>query len=475
MTETQNEPVRGFCHGISPLAGRLETWQLDLLADQGALADLIGTHGSPINLTNPDHLAGRADELIASAGAYGVDGRIFFARKANKSLGLVDAALAAGHGIDVASEGELLQVLDRGADPSSVILTAAVKPRSLLARAVGAGVTISVDNLDEIDLLTDVAEEAGHRARVALRCAPEEGLPTSRFGMTATEIIGLLEDRPLWSVLNLEGFHFHLAGYDHAQRAVMLDRVLDLVDHATGIGHDMRYVDIGGGVPMRYLDSEQPWLDFWRRHRRALRGEESSMLWSDDPLGLTWRDGEIHGDPRVYPMWQEPVRGPWLEALLTTSGRSGATMAERLRSAGIALHLEPGRSLLDGCGLTVARVESRKQAADGTWYIGLAMNRTQCRSAAADFLLDPIVVPNPVGRRTDPIEGYLVGAYCIEAELLTLRRMVFPQGVAVGDLVAFVNTAGYMMHILESASHQIPLARNLTLSGEKWVLDDIDR
>jgi diaminopimelate decarboxylase len=76
---------------------------------------------------------------------------------------------------------------------------------------------------------------------------------------------------------------------------------------------------------------------------------------------------------------------------------------------------------------------------------------------------------------TGPIDGYLVGAYCIERELLTWRRLRFPRGVEVGDLVVFPNTAGYLMHILESASHQIPLARNLVIGSPGGAaLDPID-
>ena len=152
-----------------------------------------------------------------------------------------------------------------------------------------------------------------------------------------------------------------------------------------------------------------------------------------------------------------------------------STLAEEVRRRGLRLHVEPGRSLLDGCGLTLARVEARKECADGSLLVALAMNRTQCRSAADDFLLDPVLVPKPTDRAATPsAEGFLVGAYCIEAELLTWRRLSFPTGVAVGDVVAFVNTAGYQMHILESASHQIPLARNLVPDGSRWTLDDID-
>ena len=72
------------------------------------------------------------------------------------------------------------------------------------------------------------------------------------------------------------------------------------------------------------------------------------------------------------------------------------------------------------------------------------------------------------------IEGYLVGAYCIERELLTWRRLRFPGGVEIGDIVVFPNTAGYLMHILESSSHQIPLARNLIAGPEGAFPDPID-
>ena len=108
------------------------------------------------------------------------------------------------------------------------------------------------------------------------------------------------------------------------------------------------------------------------------------------------------------------------------------------------------------------------------------MNRTQCRSTSDDFLVDPLLL-RPAARRrigadaTGAIEGYLVGAYCIERELLTWRRLRFPRGVAVGDIVVFPNTAGYLMHILESASHQIPLARNLVVGATSRAVPRRDR
>ena len=105
------------------------------------------------------------------------------------------------------------------------------------------------------------------------------------------------------------------------------------------------------------------------------------------------------------------------------------------------------------------------------------MNRTQCRTSSDDFLVDPILIPSS-SEPTDAMSGYLVGAYCTESELLTLRKLHFPEGVRRGDLIAFPNTAGYLMHFLESRSHQFPLAKNIvvdnTAAATAWQLDPID-
>jgi diaminopimelate decarboxylase len=93
------------------------------------------------------------------------------------------------------------------------------------------------------------------------------------------------------------------------------------------------------------------------------------------------------------------------------------------------------------------------------------MNRTQCRTTHDEFLVDPILVPtneSPFAKDdSGEITGYLVGAYCTEYELISLRKLRFPFGVRVGDLIVFPNTAGYLMHFMESRCHQIPLAENV--------------
>jgi diaminopimelate decarboxylase len=232
---------------------------------------------------------------------------------------------------------------------------------------------------------------------------------------------------------------------------------------------------------MRYLRSTQEWEVFWARHHEALAGREPALTYLAHGLGLRFDQGRVVGEPSVYPAAQDLVQGEWLDRILAAPAdpldEGGETVAGALKRRGLVLRCEPGRALLDGCGMTLARVEFRKRNAAGDRLVGLAMNRTQSRTSAEDSMVDPLLVRGPgSGPPSEPFEGYLVGAYCIERELLSWRRLRFPEGVAVGDVVAFPNTAGYFMHILESSSHQMPLARNLLLAdGEPVGLDPIDR
>ena len=94
-----------FAHVAHPFARRSEI----ALSELQGQPLLLREHGSPVNLHDFSPLARNAGELVEAAGSRGLTCRVFVARKANKSLGLVDAATAAGHGIDVASLREIFE------------------------------------------------------------------------------------------------------------------------------------------------------------------------------------------------------------------------------------------------------------------------------------------------------------------------------------------------------------------------------
>lgn len=470
--------MRQKMSGTAPLSARLEPWMEDLLNDPEQCEALLDAHGSPVNVHHFGAMGRNVGELRSAAETHGIDFQIYFARKANKTLGAIDQAIREDCGIDVASLNELRQCLQRGVPADRIIVTAAVKSTALLSLAIESGVTISVDNEDELRDALELTGAERQPLRVALRLAVSHAsIPPTRFGLSAPQWLEILRDGEKVSGVQVAGIHFHLNGYEARARAIGIGESLGLIEKLRQLGHAPRFVDMGGGIPMSYLDSASEWEGFWSALEVLPAGDES-LTWKSDRLGTG-----------VYPYHQELVRGAWLDQVLSTvsdnglpsdpvvpSGQDGQSVAQALKAAQIALHCEPGRSLLDGCGLTLAEVAFTKERSDGVPLVGLHMNRTQCRSTSADFLLDPVLVhaQHPRRARTSG-SAFLVGAYCIEEELLLRRRFEFPAGVTAGDLVAFPNTAGYLMHIVESASHQLPLAVNVLWDGGRWVLDDIDK
>ncbi len=473
-------------------------------------------YGSPINLINVRPYERNIAELKSVAANHNLNFEVYFARKANKCLAFVNAAQEIGCGIDVASAVELRQVLTSGFEPHRIICTAAIKTEDLLHRCIANEVTIAVDNVDEIQLIKKIAMEENRKPNIALRLsgfqhrtsnkpsknsAPDAERLYSRFGFDVAEIMEVVEEhfpvgqrdqdncQPV-----IHGIHFHLDGYCCDQRVSAIDGCLTVIDQLRDQGHAVEFLDIGGGIPMSYLDDATQWSTFWNEHEKALLNQRTPLTYRNHGLGLINVEGKVHGTPKSYPYYQRLTRAIWLDQILSSQrsdstfaqsscGDSTTTIADAIRQRNLQLRCEPGRSILDGCGMTVARVEFRKRHRDGHWLIGLAMNRTQCRTSSDDFLVDPLLIRGGGGDSaievecdgSKAIEGFLVGAYCTESELLSLRRLHFPNGVAIGDLVIFPNTAGYLMHFLESRSHQFPLAKNIIFrSGQQLEIDSID-
>ena len=479
------DALRSGCVGVVALPARLEAWQRDVLQRPALLRSWVERHGSPSNLHHPAPFVRNVRALQQIASDRAVDLEVLFARKADKALLYVDTARDLGIGVDTASAVELTEALAHGCDPRTLVCTAAVKAAPLVRTCLVEGVTIVLDNDDELDLVERLTATTGRTALVSLRFGGfrDDGrvLPT-RFGFDlddAGALLARLRAAAKEGRIRVEGVHCHLDGYDVHHRVAALTQLLPVVDALRDQGHPVRHLDVGGGLPMRYVDDPEAWKGFQAEHRRALLGERDPITWNNDGYGLHAHDGVIHGTLGLYPMYQDPVAPAWLAALLDApvSGGGGG-IAAALRDRALTLRIEPGRSLLDGCGMTVARVEHRKRHRDGTWSMGLAMNRTQCATAKPDHALDPLLVTADADEpRTGPVEGWLTGAYCTEAELLTRRRLRFPNGVARGDLVVFPNTAGYLMHFVESRSHRFPLARNLVVdvAADAAELDAVDR
>ncbi|KIN70589.1 putative diaminopimelate decarboxylase [Sulfitobacter noctilucae] len=467
---TTPQSIFSPCHGVVPLRPRMESWMAELMQNRPRLDALIDQFGAPLNIQSLDPFRRNISQLTDCVADYDLPFLPMFARKANKCLSYVQAARDLGIGIDTASHNEVEQCLAQGVPGNRIVCTAAVKDRALMALCVNGGVTVILDNEDELELLEDVAIGPAKPVSVGLRLNGFERDGTklySRFGFPLTEVPALADRISNSEHLRLDGLHFHLNGYSPEDRIVAILQTLPLIRKINDDSTVPFFLDIGGGIPMNYLDDAAEW-DAWEAELdRALAGDRAPITQHNDGLG---RKSEGAGKVDSYPVAQSLVKEDWMRCILDHVA-DGQTVAAHLRDAHISLRCEPGRSLLDGCGITLARVAFCKRDSAGSPVIGVQMNRTQSRSGFAEFALDPLMVP-AAGPRKEAIEGYLAGTYCTESEWLTRRKMSFPEGVKVGDLMVFPNTAGYLMHFLESRSHQFPLAQNVfVIEGDTEYVD----
>ncbi len=452
---------------LTPL---IAPWVPDLLADQATLHQLFDQHGSPINVHHTQPFLENYREYTAVLEQHDLRHQIFFARKANKCRAFVQAAEQAGFGVDTASYRELKQALALDNHPERLVLTAAIKEERLVRLAVEHDVLIVVDNEDECHLINRVANELQKTALVGVRVSGfvHEGEPLySRFGFALHAAIRLISERMGpghdFAGLQFRGLHFHLNGYSRQQRGAALLATIHCADELRERGITTHFIDIGGGFLVRYLAHRHEWEHFHRELARAVQGERAPITFQNNGLGLGMIEGKLHGQPTVYPYYNETPRASFLREILAYEDEQGQDVATLLRERDIELRMEPGRSLLDQAGVTLARVAFRKWDSNGDLLIGLEMNRTQMFSSSADFLLDPFVLHQHPDPNATPTAGYFVGAYCLEQDLLLKRKINLEQVPAVGDIVCFPNTAGYMMHFFESEAHLFELATNLVM------------
>ncbi|MEB2785452.1 Y4yA family PLP-dependent enzyme [Algoriphagus persicinus] len=442
-------------------------WMHQLMEETTVLNELFHKYGSPINIHHPDSMEENYNSYQKVFEEFDLKHKIFFARKANKTKAVVQKAYALGMGIDTASLQEYTQCLDMAIPASDLIVTAAVKNRKLVEKAVHHGSLLILDNEDECELVQTVAEEQNKKARIGFRLNGffiNEKKLFSRFGfdlLTIDEFVtSNLIDSDKYNLLEYKGLHFHLNGYSMEEREYALAQCLAFSQLLSKKGLKTDFIDIGGGILMNYLKNESEWVYFNQQLRKAISKKTSEITYKNQGLGLKVKGDVLHGKLKTYPFWSTVTKGDSLRKILSHRTHSGESLAELAQKLNIEIRMEPGRSLLDQVGLTIAKVAFRKQDSRDNWLVGLEMNMTQMLSGSADFLLDPFVLYQE-RLEGDPVEVYFTGAYCLERDILLKRKIALSKLPNVGDLVVFVNTAGYMMHFFESSAHLFPLATNL--------------
>jgi diaminopimelate decarboxylase len=468
------------------LEPRLEPPLSSLLQSASLLHTLVDALGSPLNVVLPEVIAENAERFRAVYRAHHLGGQLFFAHKANQSSALVRRLAATDAGIDVASLGELRHALAAGFTPDRTMATGPKDPEFLWL-ATRAGVTINIDSPAELQALaTLVRTYALPRVRILLRLSAFEASGVrvlsrrSRFGSPVRELNALLDAvERLGKAVELIGVAYHLDTTSLTEKAVALEGCINVMDECQARGLGARVIDIGGGFGASYVADADQWERYTTELANAVLGTRPALTWRGHGYGLRNEDGTLRGTQALYPAHRTAAGARYLDELLRLPGPTlGRPLGTLLLEHLYELYAEPGRSLVDQCGLSLARVVDVRRTDAGDHLVRLGMNAGDVSLEEHGVLVDPVLVPRSgTGEAGEgPMGVYLVGNLCLEADLITRRMVFLPRLPRPGDLLAFANTAGYCMDFHAHHAQRQPPARTVAAVRDggtwHWCLDE---
>jgi diaminopimelate decarboxylase len=247
------------------------------------LAEAASRWGTPLYVTDLDAAAARLADWQAAF----PDSLIAYAVKANPDPQLLRRLVADGAGCEVVTAVELALAHRAGCPPERIVMNGVGKRDEELHLALGAGVLINAESIDELDSLLALARDhAG--ARVGLRLNPEidagahehlaTGAADSKFGIPLGALPAALDrlDRAGTGLASL-GAHIGSDIPNALVFAALAIRLADAAVVATEAGLTPGRIDLGGGL----AEVDEPAL-------RALAEAVRAVL---PNAALTWEPG----------------------------------------------------------------------------------------------------------------------------------------------------------------------------------------
>jgi diaminopimelate decarboxylase len=397
-----------------------------LFVEDVACSELVARFGSPLYVLSEWRLRANVRRLgaaLAQAWPLG-ETRLLPSIKANMTLATRIVLTDEGVGCDTFGATELEVALRTGVPAALISVNGSSKPPSLIRRAVSVGARITLDSAAELRLVEEAAAAEATTARVRLRLRPRlAGLDAvSDFasdGASIREVFqaykaGIpIDDAPALGAaalaspqVELVGVHVHFTRQTgdldlwRAQIASFVELLAEL--SAAWDGWLPREIDVGGGWP-------SPRDPVGRREPAA-------------------RNRPLPPDGAVY-------------ASVVASSLAEELHRHGLARPGTLLEAEPGRAVYADAGVHLATVTNVKQQRDPD------VRRWVETDTSEVFLLDTLVehalFPLVVADAADADATGLGDVTGISCNFDTLAPSVMLPDVAVGDVLAFLETGAY--------------------------------
>ena len=388
-----------------------------LRCEQVPLPTLTERFGTPLYV----YSAGMIRERVrAFQKAFrGTEHSICYSVKANSNLSILRLLGKLGCGFDVVSGGELERVLraDRRA-AKRVVFSGVGKTPAEIEAAIKAGILLfNLESASELDAVAKCAAKGKRTAKIAFRVNPDvpaethpyisTGLHQHKFGVPLGEARELYARAAKAKYLQVAGVSVHIGSQitDLAPFAATMERVALLVGQLRSDGHQIEYVDAGGGLGIDYRAS-----------------------------------GEDDGEKAV--------------------GEYACAVTGPLRGLGVKLLLEPGRSIVGAAGVLLTRVLYRKTNGEKKFLVVDAGMNDLIRPSL--YQAEHQIVPVQSGGIGSEVVD-IVGPVCESGDFFARGREV-PM-VQEGELLAILDAGAYGM-ALASNYNTRPRAAEVLVDGK---------
>lgn len=239
------------------------------------VTQLVQQFGSPLYILDEKSLRTACHQYRdAFKQYYPGESQVLYASKAWNCLAVCAIVAQESLGIDVVSGGELYTALKAGVDPSLLYLHGNNKSKDELKLAVESGCTIIVDNQLELQTLANLKTDGKIRMMFRLtpgiECHTHEYIRTghldSKFGFDPNQVDEVLKFVSQQPSLLFVGLHAHIGSqiFELQPHQDLGGVMVQWLSKATQYGLAIQELNIGGGLGIRYTESnDPPSIDEW--------------------------------------------------------------------------------------------------------------------------------------------------------------------------------------------------------------------
>lgn len=361
-----------------------------LCAEQLPLANLAAQYGTPLYVYSRAQFEANF-KAFDDAFAF-IDHQVCFAVKSNSNIAVLNVLARLGAGFDIVSGGELARVVAAGGDPAKVVFSGLGKTEAEIETALKLGIAcFNVESAAELGRIDRVAQRLGMRAPVSLRVNPDvdaqthpyisTGLKENKFGVPSDTVYDTYQLAASLTGLEVVGIDCHIGSQLTTTTPFKdaLDKIIDMIGQLKAMGIDLKHIDIGGGLGVRYHQETPP-------------------------------------TPAEYAQALRPA----------------------LQQLGLKVYMEPGRAISANAGVLLTKVDLLKPTAHRNFaVIDAAMNdliRPSLYSAWMD--IQPVDAPRSEGAKV----WDLVGSICETGDFLGKERTLSLQE---NDVLAVLGAGAY--------------------------------